>query len=101
MKRELGSVANGPSSDIRARWPTPGLLRPQLPSVTMAHVQDPPELLHWARDTLNGITALRGQARRREIDLSDEVHALLLQMTADLERIVDRNHESDPRKWAL
>jgi hypothetical protein len=37
----------------------------------MAHVQDPPELLHWARDTLNGITVLRGQAAGREIDLSD------------------------------
>ena len=67
----------------------------------MVRVEDPPQLLHWARDTLNGITALRGQARRREIDLSDEVHALLLQISTDLERIVDRNRDSDPRKWAV
>jgi hypothetical protein len=67
----------------------------------MAHVEDPPQLLHWARDTLNGITALRGQARRREINLSDEVHALLLQMSRDLERILDRNRDSDPRKWTV
>jgi hypothetical protein len=53
----------------------------KLPAPAACHdadVNEPPQLLHWARDTLNGIAALRGQARRGEIELSDEVHALLL-----------------------
>jgi hypothetical protein len=62
-------------------------------------MEDPPELLQWARDTLNGITALRGKARRHEIELSDEAHSLLVEVGAELERLVDRNRSNDPSNW--
>jgi hypothetical protein len=60
-----------------------------------------PEVLHWARSTLRGITDLRGKARRREIEMDDEVSALLLGVERKLVELLDRNQSTDPEKWVV
>jgi hypothetical protein len=62
-------------------------------------VDAPPELLHWARDTINGITSLVGKARRGELRIEDDDMAMLRRHEQDLFELIERNKSTDPAKW--
>ena len=59
----------------------------------------PPELLHWARDTANGITSLVSKARRGELRIEDDDLAMLRRQEQDLVDLIERNKSTDPAKW--
>lgn len=90
-----------PSRDVPARSPT-RVGSPRLPVVSRCSLWKTRRSSCIGRgDTLNGSTGLRGKARRHEIELSDEAHALLLDVSQELEQIIERNRCTDPPKWAV
>jgi hypothetical protein len=62
-------------------------------------VAAPPEVLQWARETLNGITALENKARWGGLQVDSDALETLRRIEAELIEFLDANKMTDPAKW--
>ena len=59
----------------------------------------PPEVLQWARATLNGITELESKARWHGLKVDSEVVEMLGAVERELIAFLDTHGTKDPAKW--
>ena len=60
-----------------------------------------PEILQWARETLRGITTLRGKARRGEMEMSADDTERILRIQRELLHITREGTSTDPTTWVV
>jgi hypothetical protein len=58
-----------------------------------------PEVLQWARSTLQGITALETKARWHGLNLDPETVEMLSRIERELIAFVEARKLRDPAKW--
>jgi hypothetical protein len=59
----------------------------------------PPEVLQWARATLQGITALDSKARWHGLKADPEVFEVLHRIEGELITFLEAHGTTDPAKW--
>jgi hypothetical protein len=57
--------------------------------------------LQWARESLRGITTLRGKARRGEMELSLDDSERMLRIQRELLHITGEGTSTDPTTWVV
>jgi hypothetical protein len=61
--------------------------------------QRPPEVLQWARTTLQGITALENKARWHGLEVDSEMIAMFGRIERELIAFLETHKTTDPAKW--